>query len=306
MTNDQKRFQQDQQPQESGILDVALVKIFGWTFGTIFAPLWILFTDNSLAVRGRTRTPGAQDIVGKTFAIFAFPFLAVFILALFPVTPMWILPSVAPLAWLAVAKRIPARSFTDFSTAAILRSIRHLPKRMLITSLIFVAISYTVALATEQVALGGLLTILAGYPAAYALGRDRHDNVSYESTQADGFRRMMGLILGLSESQAAEIFVTSSGKGEDLRISTGPLSLDVVGKLSGLEAAIQAHLPEWQVISASADGVTIGVATPEVIEQRQRLAASGGLVAGVSEAHSPTPNTGFTASSDGFAPGDVF
>lgn len=299
--------QPGQPPAERGDSDLAFFgkKIFFGLAALLLAPLVILFFDQSAEVRRRAslsqrpRKPKAA-VVG----IFIFPIVAA-IASTFTSADSLMVAAVAPVAWLALAKHLPARHLIDFSTVKVITRVKTLPKGMLIGTGAALVLTAILAIADRGSLMGAPL-ILAGYPMAIALGRQRIKEVEAIHAHDEADRRLIGLALGLSEAQAAamDVYRTGSEATENLQVHAGQLPLDVVGKLAGAEASIAAHAPEWEIISASAAGIILGLASEETIARREQLRQTGGLVAGVSEVQAPS--AGFTASTQGFAPGDVF
>lgn len=289
-------------PKESG-LEVIIVRLVTWLAAFAAAPLLILATDSSRAVRKR-RAAGAQDLPSKTAAIFyGFPLLLLFV-SIQGVVPSLVYLVLAPLTWLAVAKRVPARYGYDLSIKQVVSGALKAPLAMKVITGLAVLAAGIATFAGEDGGLPGWILVMVGYPIAVSIGKARVNAGADKEASEASDRRTIGLVLGLSEAQAEalEVYRTGTEEAGDLRVNTGELPLDVISKLAGVEDAIATHAPGFEVISASAEGVVIGLASEETIQRREQLRSSGGLIAGISEAPtagSDTPTFGF--SSDGIS-----
>jgi len=310
-------YGQPQQPgypprrQEPGVLEILIEKLGSWLLAVIFAPLWVLFTDNSAAVRKRASEESPTDKPAKTIGLFLFPILLATV-GLFTDLSSLIVAATAPIVWLSLAKRLPARHLIDFSTAKIITSARKLSKPMLIGT--GAAIAATALLAVlDRGSLAGIPAVLAGYPAAMALGRQRIKEFETLHANDAADRRLIMIALGgLSDSQAESLSIYRTGSQSEgtLQIHSGQLPPAMISVTAdSVEAVISVQTPEWEVVSISADaGLVLGAVSDATSQRREQLRQTGGLVAGVSEAEPPAagPSAGFTATTDGFAPGDVF
>lgn len=282
LTQEELAAQQDEALREN------LEGLFKGITYVLIAPLASLWHDRAEAVKKR-RELDEEDFGGTLLGwvlTIACPVATVFISVLGYAPPIAIY-LVGVLTLISMAKRRAAKDFVPFTIVEVVTNFHKLlPKKMWIITAVLLGVFALLMLPPLSGLVFGPVLYIVGIPAFKKLGAAWVDKNTEQQSTKEELTRHFSIALDSSEDAINAIGVGQSGDkySGTWRGFTGALPVEILRKIESLEARLVQFLPEYEVSTATPDGVVLVQATEETQARRAALAASGGLIASTTDA----------------------